>query len=314
MLPPEYDVECLNNELQVLNPFAEYPLFAVIWAYRAFKNKRSVDMSKVQTYVDEIERRAKDNCYHSYDERTGRLDFQYWGDLMVFEKEDVISFNQGLFALAIQAAKEMGLHHQSEPEAAAEQYRQQFNPTLGFFPISRLKNTVLGPDPLAPDLLAQIYFGKPLLETARVKQHFYHMYQHARTAYGYKVISASDGSFLPNAGYDVQGYKCQANREGVVDGQYFRGGSYFLYDNLFLMDAYLHGVPEAEAELIWRIGLDFKAGNTTYECLNTLNGEPWKPNMGWNVAIYAFWQKLVDEGRADRKLFDRIDEIAKAQE
>ncbi len=310
MLPPQFDAECMKSELHTVNPFAEYPLFAIIWAYRAFKNKAEVPLSKVQAYVDEIERRAKNNCYYSYDPQAGRLDFQYWGDLMAFEKEDVISFNQGLFALALQAAQEMGLKISSNPEAAAEQYRRQFNQALGFVPISRLKNNVLGPDPLAPDLIAQIYFGKKLLPTEQVKSHFYHMYRHSRTPFGYKVIAAADGTFLPNAGYDVPGYKSQANREGVIDGQYFRGGSYFLYDNLFLLDAYLHGIPEAEGELMWRIGLDFKAGNTTYECLNTLNGEPWKPNMGWNVAIYAFWQHLVDQKLASTKLFEHIDKIA----
>jgi hypothetical protein len=95
----------------------------------------------------------------------------------------------------------------------------------------------------------------------------------------------------------------------MPDGQYFKGGSYFLYDNLFLIDAYLHGIKEAEEELIWRISLDFKIGATTYECLNTITGEPWKPNMGWNVAVYSIWRQLVDDGIADMKLFNKIDSI-----
>ena len=99
----------------------------------------------------------------------------------------------------------------------------------------------------------------------------------------------------------------------MPDGRYFKGGSYFLYDNLFLIDAYLHGVKGAEELLIWRVSLDFKIGNTTYETLNTKTGEPWKPNMGWNVAIYSIWRKLMDEGKADDKLFKAIDEVATKQ-
>jgi hypothetical protein len=99
----------------------------------------------------------------------------------------------------------------------------------------------------------------------------------------------------------------------MPDGSYFKGGSYFLYDNLFLLCAYMHGIKDAERELIWRVSLDFKIGATTYECLNTKTGEPWKPNMGWNVAIYSIWRKLVDEGKADNKLFEEIDKIVKNQ-
>lgn len=104
-------------------------------------------------------------------------------------------------------------------------------------------------------------------------------------------------------------YESQVNRENMPDGRYFKGGSYFLYDNLFLLDAYLHGIDGVEEMLKWRIGLDFKIGATSYECLNTITGEPWKPNMGWNVAIYAFWQKLMEEGKANAALLGHIDKI-----
>ena len=68
-------------------------------------------------------------------------------------------------------------------------------------------------------------------------------------------------------------------------------------------------IEGAEDMLKWRIGLDFEIGATTYECLNTITGEPWKPNMGWNVAIYAFWQKLIKKGKADSALLEHIDKI-----
>ena len=131
----------------------------------------------------------------------------------------------------------------------------------------------------------------------------------ARTKFGYKIVSNADGSYLSSAMYDVAGYVSQVNREQLPDGRYFRGGSYFLYDNLFLIDAYLHGIAGAEDELIWRLGLDFTIGSTTFECLNTATGEPWKPNMGWNVAVYAAWRQLIAEGRASKRLFDHIDNI-----
>ncbi|NJK86049.1 MAG: hypothetical protein HC906_08895 [Bacteroidales bacterium] len=103
----------------------------------------------------------------------------------------------------------------------------------------------------------------------------------SKTPFGFKIISTADGTYLPSEAYDLPGYISQVNRDKLTDGTYFRGGSYFLYDNLFLIDAYLHDIEGAKELLKWRTSIDFKLGNTTFECLNTKTGEPWKPNMGW---------------------------------
>jgi hypothetical protein len=312
MLDLEYSSECIKNELAKVDTYSEYPLVAVIWAYRAFKEGKNPELQKVQDYIDSIETRTRNNWFYSYTEKDGRLDFQYWGDVIAFEKTDVVTYNQGLFALVLSAAKEMRLHIKSDPEKALQNYRNMFNTELGFYPISRKKNTILGPDPLVPDLLSQLYFNRKMLESSTVVQHYNRIIKNSKTRYGFKVVSLPNGDYLPAEMYDVKGYVSQANREkNMPDGRYFKGGSYFLYDNLFLIDAYLHGVKEAEEELIERVSLDFKIGATTYECLNTKTGEPWKPNMGWNVAVYAIWRKLVDEGRASNRLFETVDRIVK---
>jgi len=312
MLDPEYSAECIKNELAKVNSYAEYPLVSVIWAYRAFKEGKALDLQKVQDYIDSIETRAGNNWFYSYTEKDGRLDFQYWGDVIAFEKNDVVTYNQGLFALVLAVAKEMGLQVKSDPEKALQNYRSMFNSELGFYPISLKKNTILGPDPLVPDLLSQIYFSRKMLETSTVVQHYNRIIKNSKTRFGFKVVSLPNGDYLPAEMYDVKGYISQANREkDMSDGRYFKGGSYFLYDNLFLIDAYLHGIKEAEDELIERVSLDFKIGATTYECLNTKTGEPWKPNMGWNVAVYAIWRKLADEGKASNRLFETVDKIVK---
>lgn len=309
MLSPDYATECMKSELAVVDQYAEYPLFAVIWAYRSSKEEGEVDLEKVQAYVDSIEMRVRNNYFHSYLESDGRLDFQYWGDVIAFDKDDVVTYNQGLFALAMAAAKEMGLNIKSDPIQAQKNYQAMFNKELGFYPISRKKNTIFGPDPLVPDLLSQIYFDRKMLSDETVKLHYDRMVSRSKTKFGFKTVCMTNGDYLPSAFYDVSGYISQMNKEKIRDGGYFRGGSYFLYDNLFLIDAYLHGIEQAEDELVWRASLDFEIGSTTYECLNTKTGEPWKPNMGWNVAIYSIWRKVVDEGKASSRLFDHIDEI-----
>ena len=124
-------------------------MFTIIWAYRAYQAGQEVDVDLVQAYVDAVEMRVKDNAYYSYYEGDGRLDFQYWGDLMAFEKQDLIAYNQGLFTVAIRMARRMGLRVSTDPSSAKDIYVQMFNDKLGMYPVSRLK-TILSPDAILP--------------------------------------------------------------------------------------------------------------------------------------------------------------------
>jgi hypothetical protein len=311
MLDADASAQSLKNELESVNNYAEYPLFTILWAYRSFIEKKAVDLSKVKDYVDAVERRSRNAWFYSFLESDGRLDFQYWCDEVAFDKDDVVTYNQGLFALSLFAAREMGLNTKTDPANALNNYRSLFNAQLGFYPVSKMKNTILAPDPLVPDLLAQIYFNKKLLPDDRIKKHFASMVQKSKTDFGFKTLCTPTGNYLPSASYDVPGYQSQANKGHTTDGEYCRGGSFFLYDNLFLIDVYMHGIKEAEDELVWRATMDFKIGNTTFECLNTKTGNAWKPNMGWNVAVYSIWRKLVDDGKASGRLFEKINEISR---
>ena len=184
MLPPKYAAECLNSELAEVNHFAEYPLFAIIWAYRSVQDGFQVDLEKVQAYVDAVEHRVKNNQYYSYNEADGRLDFQYWGDVMAFEKDDIIAYNQGLFAIAMEMASELNLKVKTDFQAAKIHYQNLFNTELGFMPVSR-KKAILSPDALVPDLLSQIYLNKNLLLTDKVQQHYNRMVQYSKTPFGF---------------------------------------------------------------------------------------------------------------------------------
>ncbi len=313
MLDPEYSTSALESEMAVVNHFAEYPLFAIIWAYRAHLSGLKVNFEQVQNYVNAVEKRVTDNAYYSYYEGDGRLDFQYWGDLMAFEKNDIIAYNQGLFAVAIQIAENLGLSIKTNPLVAKKVYQSLYNEELGFLPVSKFKS-ILSPDAIIPDLLAQLYLNETFLSDGQVQRHYNRMTKYAKTDFGFKIVSTPEGQYLPLEAYDIPSYKSQVSRGTWVDGEYFRGGSYFLYDNLFLITAYLHQVEGAEELLKWRVALDFKIGSTTYEHLNTLTGEAKKPNMGWNVAVYAIWRKLVDEQKADDELFTLVDDIVRTNQ
>ena len=309
MLPDSIAAQCLKNELDSVNHYAEYPLFIPIWAYRTIKAGGKVDLQKVQAYVDIIETHLKNGYYYSYDKNDGRKDFQYWNDCVAFDTADVITHSQGLLCSALLAARELGLQTKTSPELAIKNYQNLFNNKLGFLPLSKLKDTILSPDVLTGDLLAQLYFNKPLLNKENVQRQFNKIVGQSKTNYGYKIMAAPDGNYLKPAAYDWNTYVSQVNKGDMQDGQYQRGGSWTLYDMLFLIDAYLYGIKGAEEEIIWRCSLDYKIGSTSYECINTKTGEPWKPNMGWNAAIYSFWKQLVNEKKADDKLFKSINKI-----
>lgn len=227
---------------------------------------------------------------------------------MAFRKDDVITYNQGLFALALIMAKKMNLNIKSDPDHAVAIYKNSYDTDLAYFPVSKYK-PVLTPDVLAPDLLAQIYLQQSLLPTDAVEKHYKRMITYAKTPFGFKVVSTPEGNYLPAAMYDIEGYTSQVNREKIPDGRYYCGGSYFLYDNIFLLNAYLHHIEGAAELLKWRIALDFKIGSTTYETINTKSGEPWKPNMGWNVAIYAFLRKLETENRVSKDFTNSLNQL-----
>jgi hypothetical protein len=311
MLSPEMNVQCLNNELFAPGGVAEYPLLVMLWAYRNKLDGMEVDLKKVQKQLDIIEKHSKNGFYYVYNEGDTKFELHYWADVIAFENEDVVAYNQGLYALVLEVAKKMELQFNTKPELALKNYRGMFNTREGFMPISKKKN-MLGPDPLVPDFLSQLLFNIPLLDKNMVTLHYNKMINNAKTPYGFKSHCNPDGSYLSNEALDIPGYISGLNRDQIHEGKYQHGGSWMLYDMIFLMDAFLHGVEGAEEQLIWRGCLDFKIGNTTYECIDTKTGEPWKPNMGWNIAVYAFWRKLIEQGRATDRLFKAIDkEIAR---
>jgi len=98
-------------------------------------------------------------------------------------------------------------------------------------------------DALKGDLLARLYLGKGLLLDKDVVTHYQTMNRLAKTKYGYKVFCNSDGSYLLPKQYNAGNLKSLLL--DFSDGDYQRGGSWYLYDMLMLIDAYLAGAKEA---------------------------------------------------------------------
>ncbi|MFO7637499.1 MAG: hypothetical protein R6W96_09340, partial [Clostridia bacterium] len=163
------------------------------------------------------------------------------------------------------------------------------------------------------DLLSQRILGQPLAETPDVEQHYQQVVGKAKTAYGYKVTCKEDGDYLPASFHGIRKgnggmgfFEIQESYE--YPGVYQWGGSWYLYDQLFLISAYLHGIEQAEEEMIWRTILELDLGGTTHEHINTATGKPGKPSLGWNAAIYAIWDQLMQEGKASNRYFEAVNQ------
>lgn len=306
ILPKEFDAECYRNEAVAQSRGAERQLFVLIWAYRTKLNKRKPNIKAAKKSLAYIEEHIKDGKFYSNDD-PAKKDFQSWYDAVAFDTDDVITYNQGLLCVALLAAEKLNLKPKTSSAEAIRQYQAMFNKSGGYFPLSTKKD-LPAVDALVGDLLSQVFFGKVLLSSESVKQHFNTIYKFAKTPYGYKVTSLPNGDFPPAVAFYASNYPVDPSLGRGV-GNYQYSGSWFLYDMLFLIDSYLHKVPGALDELVWRGTLDFKLGGTYFEYINTVSGKPEKANQGWNAAVYAIWDKLIENGKADQTLYDAIDHI-----
>ena len=308
VLPAEYARECYQNEAVAQTPGAERPLFCMIWAYRTKLEGGQPDMVAAQKTLQYIEHHTRDGWYYSSSIK-GKKNFQSWYDLVAFEDDDVITYNQGLLAAALLSAEALSLKSTVSSTQAIENYQAMFNAKSGYFPLSRQKN-LLAVDPLIGDLLAQLYFHRALLSDESVQSQFKQIVAHAKTPYGFKVTCLPDGSYAPLTAYGATDFPVQWN----TLGDYQWGASWYLYDMMFLIDCYLHGTPGVQEELIWRGTLDFRLGGTYFETIGTVSGQASRANQGWDGAVYAVWKKLMAQGRANDSLLRAIDRLQPADE
>ena len=310
MLPPEYSQSCFENEAASDTEFAgaERQLFTLVWAYRNHVNGFAIDKARVERILRIVEAHAPGGCYSGFNPQARKIGcWQGWADTIAFDRDDAISNNQGLFVVALMCAQAMGIVPKVSIEQALGVYRNLFNASMNAYPMSLKRTDILAVDPLMGDLLAQVYLGKNLLPTEHVLAHYRTIKEKAKTENGFKIFCAPDGSYLRRAQYDSKEFTAAIGNPS--NGSYQCGGSWYLYDMQMLMDAHLHGAPDAEDLMIWRTKLEFSKGGTTHENIDTVTGKANKPNMGWNAGTYALWKQIIKQGHATDRFFREIDHL-----
>lgn len=176
-----------------------------------------------------------------------------WIDAFEFPKSDVISQNQGLYALALLALDNIGFKiPASDIQAAINIYQKLAGD--GYLPFSARFPEAIGPGSLQPDFHAITRYNQSLLTPRMVANTLENI---PRSKHGLKVLSTS-----PKGGYfDPRYFK--ATYQGGQEGNYQNGGVWLYWEDIAFEDAQLHGVLSME-DRNYRDMVEYKLIKTDY--------------------------------------------------
>ncbi len=303
------DEEMQNESYRALNfscKDAENPLVYLIWSYRIVKSGKPFNRERAdnafQTMLRGMEKFEPHDSYYPNSAPNG--DFRCWFDTCAFDKDDADLYNQGLLVCALESAKRLGYDIGDRKERALAKYHTLFNGK--YFPLSQ-KKQCLALDFTVGEVLYYLLFEELFIDQTMFEKSYRKVCDSAaKTKYGIKIVAAEDGSYIStdifkSGDYLFHGY------DHLETGRYQNGGSWHLYEMLFHIAAYLHGIPDAEQNLTERLMIDLDYDGATHEYMHTIQGNGVKANQGWNAAIYAIWEELIRRGKATDAFFRAAD-------
>ena len=196
----------------------------------------------------------------------------WWLDTLSLAGPDVVAYTQGVVAVALRAAAELGAAVPPESIAAADRaYRALYRPDLGTLTLSG-GTTLREVSSLVGDYLSWRYFDRPLLgadQVAGTLAGFRRVSFRDGALLGFRVATQSSGAFMP-LNWFVPVHENQP-------GHYHNGASWLLYDALALGSAIRHGVPGAADLLEARLRAEVRSEWALHEYLVT---DPASPHFG----------------------------------
>lgn len=219
---------------------------------------------------------------------TGPGPTSWWLDTFSLAYRDVVTYTQGIVAVALRAAAELGLAvPPTTIEGAEGAYRSLYRSDLGTLMLSA-GTTLRDVSSLTGDYLSWRYFDRPLLgaeETARTLAGFRRVTFPDGALLGFRVATQINGAYMPVHWFEP-------THENVA-GQYHNGGSWLLWDALALAAGIRHGVPEAPALLEARLRAEVRTEWALHEYLATdplspyFGGVPdaWRSGYAWNAYV-----------------------------
>lgn len=190
----------------------ESTLLYLAWAGIIHQEKIPINQKVIERAFDFIQKHAQDGWYVS-----PQGDFSYWADTYINKDSDVITYNQGLYALALRSLQKIrpDLVPQQMVDQAETNYRALFRSDLGFLPLSS-STQFQDASALLPEFLARYYFGKGILSDEQILMSVDHLIETAAVSdkngvVGIKTMANADGSFLPTDLFSIPALNGEGN-------------------------------------------------------------------------------------------------------
>lgn len=230
----------------------ESTLLYLIWADWLAKHRQPVsNRARLQVALTYVRHHAHAGFYLS---QPGS--YASWFDGFKLPRVDTLSYNQGLYVVALMAARDLSLGVDSREVAAAlAGYRALTNGHDGYLRFSRNLgyHDISG---LVGDFLGSWLFHSSLLSTAAVAATL-----RSQPAFlsGFRDVTDGRGDPLPHSDFVAH----------FFSGDYQNGGSWLLFDYIALAAGCLRGLPGMADHMAGRLRLEFQDGVTFHEYLNT---------------------------------------------
>ncbi len=236
--------------------------------------------------------------------------FQTWHDTIVFAKDDVPSYTQGVTAVAFEAATKLFPFEAKWQELAKktrEGYQGLYQETPSgenYLPLSKLRPEVVDVSSLFGEFLSQQLFHTPLLTDEMVANTLISF--HEVKPVGFKVISTTEGDYLPQDKFEPSALN--------PPGAYQNGASWFAYDLAALLAGYSHGIDTVK-KINDRLEAEFMNKNTSGNATlcEYLETNPESPHFGkapdnrmggysWNIVCRPSLNSLLHHVKENFKM------------
>lgn len=201
-----------------------------------------------------------------------------WLDAFIYPQSDVVTQNQGLYAVSLLAANRLGFKVDAEEINKASLLYKTMSDFHGYLPLSARFNEAPDISTLCPEYLAITLFGEQLLPDDTVQSTIDNT---PRSNHGFKVLAKSpEGDYFDPTHFVAQ----------YAKGKYQNGGVWPLWSNNALVVGEMHGVVNAdqyrktimEQLRAVRWAESIRTGGEFEDVLT-----PDRPDQVWNVAIPA---------------------------
>ena len=212
----------------------ESTLLFLVWSFILQQEGFDVDLAPVAAAWKHVQTHVRNGLYYS-----AAGNFRYWADCWTLAQPGVISYVQGMYALAAAGAQELGIADAAATAAARAGYRSLFNGPLGFLPLGAgSAGRTQDVSALLPEFLHRLLLGEGMLPDAQVLSTVDHHLDtlSVRAAdgklLGLRVLADRTGGFLPSTAF----------AEGCAGmsrpGDYHNGGFWPMYTLVELALAY----------------------------------------------------------------------------